>query len=271
MKTAFIGGGNMATALIAGLDKTGPASTTVSVCDPSEEVRERLVHDYGIRAVVTASEATSGSECIVLAVKPQVMPMVLEELANVIQPGQLVISVAAGTSVQTIRDALGSQVPVIRCMPNTPALLGLGITGLFAGPGCTPEQMALAEAILGAVGETVVVEDESLMDVVTAVSGSGPAYFYLMTEALREAGEALGLPGEVAAELARHTAHGAGVMAAQSGLDVAELRHRVTSPGGTTQAALEALQEGGFAELLARAVQAAAERGRELSGAEQQA
>lgn len=266
MRTAFIGGGNMATALISGLDKKRTAAQSVRVSDPSLEVQQRMADEFGIICSANAAEAVQEADAVLLAVKPQIMPVVLPELANALQAGQLVISVAAGVTVSTLHAALGQDTPVVRTMPNTPALLGQGITGLYAGPGCTEEQTALAESIMQAVGATVWVHEEALMDVVTAVSGSGPAYYYLLTEALRDAGAGLGLPPDVAAELALHTAHGAGLMAAHSGVDVAELRHRVTSPGGTTQAALDALRDGGFLALIDNAVQAATQRGRELAG-----
>jgi len=268
MKTAFIGGGNMATALISGLAKTRAATASIRVSDPDPDARARLGRDFAIACTTSSAEAVQGAEVILLAVKPQVMPVVLKDLASTVQPGQLVISVAAGTRVDTIQSVLGADTLVVRAMPNTPALMGLGVTGLYAGPGCNQGHVAMAEDVMGAVGATVWVDDEALLDVVTAVSGSGPAYFFLLTEALREAGSRLGLPEQVSAYLALHTAHGAGVMVAESGVDASELRHRVTSPGGTTQAALETLHAGGFERLVADAVEAAARRGRELSETE---
>lgn len=269
MKTAFIGGGNMATALIAGLNQIEPARDTVRVSDPSAEVRERLFRAYGIECDAGASGAIAAADAVVLAVKPQVMPMVLPDLAGIIKPTQVVISVAAGITVARLKSALGGGPSLVRAMPNTPALLGHGITGLFATPDTPAHHRALADTIMGAVGETVWVESEALIDAVTAVSGSGPAYFYLLTEAMRDAGEHMGLAPEVAARLALHTAHGAGRMAAETGVDVADLRAQVTSPGGTTQAALEAFEQGGFRELVETAMQAAARRARELASEEQ--
>ncbi|KAA9129555.1 pyrroline-5-carboxylate reductase [Marinihelvus fidelis] len=265
MRMTFIGGGNMATALIAGLASENGPFEELRVADPSNDARERLAADYGVQTFADAAEAIDGVDVIVLAVKPQVMPLVFETLRGKVAPGTLVISVAAGIRAGAIVDALGVSA-VVRAMPNTPALLGAGVTGLYASPGCSDEQRETARSLLAMAGATVSVDDEGLIDVVTAVSGSGPAYFFLLTEALRDAGQALGLDAETATTLATHTAHGAGVMALQGGADVSELRRRVTSPGGTTQAALETLGAGGFGELVAAAVDAATRRGRELSG-----
>ena len=264
MDIAFIGGGNMAAALIGGLLDTGLAAGQVRVADPSEAARAALEQAHGVRTAVNGSEVAAGADVLVLAVKPQVMPAVLDELGDLVDPGQLVISIAAGIPIDLLQQAFGEVQPIVRAMPNTPALLGAGITGLCASGACRQDHRAQAETVLGAAGEVVWVEDEALMDVVTAVSGSGPAYFFLLIEALREAGMAEGLPAEASTRLAVQTAFGAGTMAARSEHDVAELRRRVTSPGGTTQAALEAFEAGGFRALVADAVRAATERGREL-------
>lgn len=266
MIITFVGGGNMATALIKGLVDHPGLAREVRVSDPSEAARSRLGTEPGVRCFASATEAIPGSDVIVLAVKPQVMPAVLAEISGLPEPGTLVVSVAAGTTISTLKQALGNSTPVVRTMPNTPALLGAGATGLYAAPDCTANQRDLAEAIMNAVGDTVWVENEALIDVVTAVSGSGPAYFYLLTEALADAGAELGLPAEVARQLAVATAHGAGLMATQGDVDVAELRRRVTSPGGTTQAALESFEAEGFRDLVRNAAAAAVRRGRELSG-----
>lgn len=266
MKIAFIGGGNMATALIAGLAGPGRDIPVISVCDPDAAARRRLEAAHGAVVHTDIGPAVTDADVIVLAVKPQVMHEVLPALATVVRHSQLVISVAAGVTVGAIAQALRVPVPVVRTMPNTPALLGAGVTGLFAGPACSAADCDSAQAILATVGRVVWIEDESLMDVVTALSGSGPAYFYLLAEAMRSAGIRLGLPPETANELAIHTAHGAGVMAIRGGHDIAELRRRVTSPNGTTQAALEVLWTGRFAGLIDEAIEAATLRGRELSG-----
>lgn len=264
MIISFIGGGNMASALISGMLKSSSPGVQIRVSDPSREARERL-EALGVVAFEDGAAAIEGADVVVLAVKPQVMPDVLSALSGGVGPAQLVISVAAGITVEAILRAWGGDLPVIRTMPNTPALLGAGITGLYAAPGCTGAHREIGESLMRTVGETVWVEEETLIDVVTAISGSGPAYFYLMIEALRDAGTAQGLSPEVAGRLAIKTAYGAGLMALNSDVDVAELRRRVTSPGGTTQAALAALEQGDFGALIGTAVTAAVRRGRELS------
>lgn len=266
MNISFIGGGNMATALIAGLQKARSGQLAISVADPSDEARKRMMREYGIATHAHGRDAIAGADVIVLAVKPQVMPAVLEELAPVIEPGQLVLSIAAGTTVANIEAAIGESRAVIRCMPNTPALIGHGVSGLFASPNCKVHHRDQAESIMRTAGEVVWVEDEALMDVITAVSGSGPAYYFLMTEALADAGQQLGLSEQDARLLAVHTAAGAGAMMTASADEPGVLRKRVTSPGGTTQAALESMEANGFRKLMQAAVEAATNRGRELAG-----
>ena len=265
MKIAFIGGGNMATALISGITRTPPAPEWIRVSDPSAEARRRLTEAYGVQCHDHAEPVVPGADVVVLAVKPQFIGTALAELAGLVQAEQLVVSIAAGVTVKSLTGALRNEPAVVRAMPNTPALIGKGISGMYAAPSCSPAQRSLAESVLAGAGAYVWIGDETLMDVVTAVSGSGPAYYFLLTEALRDAGEALGLPADVAAKLALHTASGAGAMAIGSDVDVSELRRRVTSPGGTTQAALEAFANGRFNALVAEAVRAATERGRELA------
>lgn len=267
MLIAFIGGGNMATALVAGLQKTGRSGLDIRVADPSDDARRRLRSDFGVTVAERAADVVEGADVIVLAVKPQVMTAVLGELVGKVEPGQLVLSIAAGTTIDDISSALGDGIPVVRAMPNTPALIGAGITGLCAGPGCKPHHREQAERVLKSSGDVVWVEGESLMDAVTAISGSGPAYFFLLAESLARAGERLGLPVEVSRHLAEATAAGAGAMLNASEDGAAALRRRVTSPGGTTQAALDAFEQGGFAELVYAAAAAAERRGKELSGA----
>lgn len=265
MNITFIGGGNMATALVAGLHKGRASDLTIRVADPSEDARSRMVREYGVETFENAASAAAGADVLVLAVKPQVMPSVLEELAPAVEDGQLILSIAAGTTVAAIRSALGAERAVVRAMPNTPALIGHGISGLFASDTCRQHHREQAERILTAAGEVIWIEDEALMDLVTAVSGSGPAYFFLLTEALARAGAELGLDEDDARRLAVHTAEGAGAMMKESEESPAELRARVTSPGGTTQAALEVLESRGLGVLVRGAVEAAARRGRELA------
>jgi pyrroline-5-carboxylate reductase len=265
MVITFIGGGNMASALIGGLVKSGGDDLQVRVADPSEDVRAAAQARFGAKVFANNADAADGADVVVLAVKPQVMAVVLDSVAPGLEPGQLVISVAAGTTVASMERVLGRGVAVVRAMPNTPALIGLGITGLHAGSECRPHHRELAEKVLRSVGEVVWVDDEALMDVVTAVSGSGPAYYFLFTEALANAGAALGLERATADRLALHTARGACVMAAESEVDICELRHRVTSPGGTTEAAVGEFETRHLRDIVHEAVAAAFLRGQALA------
>jgi len=266
MLIAFIGGGTMATALISGLIRSGQTDVTVRVSDPNQDARRRLQSDFGITVSADAPSAVTGADVVVLAVKPQVMPIVLQDLSGLLQPQQLVLSIAAGTTMQRIAASLGPAQAIIRCMPNTPALIGEGITGLCANTQCRDHHRRQAERVLRVAGEIVWIPDESMMNAVTAISGSGPAYFFALTEALADAGARLGLPTEVANELAIRTCAGAGAMLKNSAESVSELRQQVTSPGGTTQAALASLASDHFVELVYRAATAAHQRGSELSG-----
>jgi len=264
MIISFIGGGNMANALIGGL-LDAPEPPEIRVADTSASARERLGRLPGVTVFSESLEATQDATMVVLALKPQVLPAVMETLGPQLRPGQCVVSVAAGITTERLGRGLAEGVSVIRTMPNTPALLGLGITGMYAAKGCSEAQKAAAEQLMGSAGETLWVEQEELLDAVTAVSGSGPAYFYLFSEALAEAGAALGLPGDTARKLAEQTAYGAGAMLAQSGDDAPTLRKKVTSPGGTTAAAIDSFEAGGLRELVRVAATAAAQRSRELA------
>lgn len=263
---AFIGGGNMAGALIGGLRTAGFSTAAIRVADPGAAARERIAAAHAVEVGTDNRSAAASAEVIVLAVKPQVVADVLAELRSALKPGALVISIAAGVTLATLRRGLGEQVRLIRAMPNTPALFGAGMTGLVAGDGVEARDRNRASEILASAGETVWLEDESLMDVVTAVSGSGPAYFFALAEQLALAGERAGLPAAVAAKLARQTAFGAGTMLTRAEQSAGQLRQQVTSPGGTTEAALAALTAGGFDTLIEQAVTAAVRRGRELGG-----
>lgn len=265
MLIAFIGGGNMATALVSGLKSSRDPSLVIRVADPSEEARIRLQSTFDVTASKSTMEAARGADVIVLAVKPQVVAAVLADLAGEIEPEQLVLSIVAGTTIAAIANQLGSGQAIIRSMPNTPALVGEGISGMFAGENCRAHHRDQAERVLRAAGKVIWVQEESLMDAVTAISGSGPAYFFLLAEALSLAGVRLGLPEEVSRQLAEQTCTGAGAMLRDSSAGAAELRRRVTSPGGTTQAALEAFESGNFSELVFTAAAAAERRGNELS------
>ena len=263
---AFVGGGNMATGLIGGLIARGTPPSSIVVADPEASQRSRLEHDYGVMTVADAPAAVVGARTVVLAVKPQQMAQVARSIAGpVAAAGALVISVAAGIRLQDLARWLGPGVPLIRTMPNRPALIGAGITALYAMPGVDAASRQTAETILAACGPTVWVPDESQLDVVTAVSGSGPAYFFLLIECLEAAGIELGLDPATARRLAVETARGSGRMAAEAAESPAELRAQVTSQGGTTAAALEVLEAAGVRGIFAAAVAAGAHRSAALA------
>ncbi len=265
MRIGFIGGGNMATALISRLFASRHSIDRVQVADPGAAAREYLQKRWPVTCYEHAADAIKGMDAIVLAVKPQVLPDVFEEIQDLVTDQQLIISIVAGIPTSQIAAHLKSNPPIVRTMPNTPALIGLGITGMYARVNCTLAQRELTQNLMESAGEVVWLDRENLLDVVTAVSGSGPAYFYYLVECLRKAGARLGLPADVAARLALHTAYGASAMAVQSDLDVTELRQRVTTKGGTTEAAMERLNAGHFEELIDAAIAAATRRGQELA------
>jgi pyrroline-5-carboxylate reductase len=265
-RLAFIGGGNMAAALIGGLTKRGLPAARVVVADPSQDQLTRLVHDFGVTTAADNATAVRGAEVVVLAVKPQQMRAVALGLApHLAGTLPLVISVAAGIPHAALARWFGPAVPVIRTMPNRPALNGFGATGLFAPAGVGAANRALAEMIMAAVSATVWVEHESQMDTVTALSGSGPAYFFLFMEALEAAAHERGLPNEVAHQLTLETAFGAAQMARQSPDSLAVLREQVTSKGGTTAAPVEVLEADGRRAIVPHAVAAADRRSAELA------
>ncbi|GAB3747872.1 pyrroline-5-carboxylate reductase [Lysobacter olei] len=265
---AFIGGGNMARSLIGGLVARGADPSTIRVAEPVDVLRHALQQDFGVHTFEHAADAVQGSDTWVMAVKPQVMRGVCEGLSAPAQTGRpLVVSIAAGITTGQLDRWLGGGLSVVRTMPNTPALLGAGVTGLFANAATDNGGRSRAAALLGAVGATVWIDDERLMDAVTAVSGSGPAYAFLLAEAMQQAGEAQGLDPAAARVLATQTLLGAARMLTERNEPADELRARVTSPGGTTQAAIETFEAGGFRALVARAIDAATERGRQLSAA----
>ena len=265
---AFIGGGNMARSLIGGLVARGTPASAIRVAEPVAELRGALARDFGVHAVADNAEAVEGAGTWVLAVKPQVMRSVCEGLGEVARASRpLVVSIAAGITAAQLERWLGGGTAVVRTMPNTPALLGAGVTGLFANAHVDDAGRARAAVLLESAGRTVWIDDEARMDAVTAVSGSGPAYVFLLAEAMQAAAEAEGLPADAARTLVLQTILGAGRMLAESEESPMELRRRVTSPGGTTQAAIEAFEAGGFGHLVATAIHAATERGRQLSAA----
>lgn len=243
-KIAFLGGGNMAAALIGGLLKTGWPVAQIVVAEPVSARADWLKAEFGIAVQATGAELPADADALLLAVKPQQMAAALAGLS--LKPGALVVSIAAGVRLATLQRLLGPQVSYVRTMPNTPALLGAGITGLFAPAGTSAAARTLAEQLLAAAGACVWVDEEQQLDAVTALSGSGPAYFFLLVEALRDAGVALGLKPDVAAQLAAQTCVGAARMVGESGLDVSQLRANVTSKGGTTEAAINHLEAAGL-------------------------
>jgi pyrroline-5-carboxylate reductase len=265
-RLAFIGGGNMAAALIGGLTKRGLPSERIVVADPSHEQLQRLVRDYGIKSAADNASAVAGAEVVILAVKPQQMRGVALALSPHLAAGKpLLMSVAAGIPHAALARWFGAHIAVVRTMPNRPALNGFGATGLYAPSGVGAAHRALAESIMAAVSATVWVEHESQMDTVTALSGSGPAYFFLFMEALEAAAHERGLPNDIAHKLTLETAFGAAQMARQSNESLALLREQVTSQGGTTAAALAVLDAAGLRAIVAHAVAAADRRSAELA------
>ncbi|MDQ7002366.1 MAG: pyrroline-5-carboxylate reductase [Ghiorsea sp.] len=263
-RIVFIGGGNMAEALISGLVKTGHDTAKITVTDPIESRLAELAECYGIQTSTHNVDAIENADAIVIAVKPKMVESVLTEIGSRIPEGATVVSIAAGIGIQKMKDsARRDQLALIRVMPNTPALLGAGMSVLFGK--AEQQHKDRASYILSASGETAWVDEERLLHAATAVSGSGPAYFFLLAETLRAAGESLGLSKDLAAKLANQTALGSGKMLVESGRDAATLRAQVTSPGGTTQAALDAMYESDFPTAVRKGVQAASKRSKELS------
>ena len=265
-KITFIGGGNMASSLIGGLIADGYDSRRITVSDPDTDKLAQLAARFEVETATDNNQAVTQAEVVVLAVKPQALEAVARDLADsVVRGNPLVISIAAGIQVSAMREWLGGKAALVRSMPNTPALIQSGATGLYAGPGVSADQRDMAESILRAVGLTRWVDEESQMDAVTAVSGSGPAYFFLVMEAIEEAAGEMGLDTETARLLTLQTALGAARMAMESSDSPATLRQRVTSPGGTTERALSILEEGKLRELFSQALKGAQTRSRELS------
>ncbi len=263
-RLAFIGGGNMAEALLRGaLSAKRLRADEVIGTDVREERLGFLRETYGIATSGSNAEAAAQSEIVLLAVKPQVMPTVLEDVRKVISDRQLVISIAAGVSTRTIAEALSRPVRIVRVMPNTPALVLEGVSALARGSHATLQDMETTRHFFEGVGRVVVVE-ERLMDAVTGLSGSGPAYVFLVIEALSDAGVNVGLPREVATALAAQTVRGAAQMVLETGKHPAQLKDLVTSPGGTTIAGLQVLENGAVRASLINAVEAAARRAQEL-------
>ena len=263
---SFIGGGNMASSLIGGLLADGYDPKRIAVSDPDSEKLAQLAARFGIVAVADNSDAVIRSDVLVLAVKPQILEEAAGDLARSVQTRKpLLVSIVAGVREKDLQRWLGGGIALVRAMPNTPALLQTGATALHADDRVSQQQRDQAETILRAVGLTRWVENEDMLDIVTALSGSGPAYFFLVMEALEQAGKQLGLPADTARLLILQTALGAARMAIESNIGPGELRANVTSPGGTTEKALQTLAEGGLQELIIKAVSDARERSKALS------
>ncbi|MAX56407.1 MAG: pyrroline-5-carboxylate reductase [Alcanivoracaceae bacterium] len=262
----FIGAGNMATSLAGGMVAKGIRPARIWMSDPSKDRLDEVAQLHRVHVSADNRDVLSRVDVLVLAVKPQMMQEVCENLRDLIADRQpLVISIAAGITVANLKSWLG-ETPVVRSMPNTPSLVQAGATGLFAAAGVSDEQKAMAKEILGSVGLTFWFDEEKELDAVTAVSGSGPAYFFLLMESLIEAGKAQGLDAATARQMVLQTAWGAAQLAITSEVGPDALRQQVTSPGGTTAAALNVFEEAGFREQVQAAVAAARERSEELAG-----
>ncbi len=263
---AFIGAGNMASSIIGGLVASGHPAAAIAAADPHPASLEKLASVASIPVHDDNLEAAAGAAVVVLAVKPQVMTAALASIRDAVIPGEtLILSIAAGLTIDSIQSRLPAGTAVVRCMPNTPALLGCGASALFASPEVTATQREQAEAILSAVGICCWVDSEPALDAVTALSGSGPAYFFRFMESMIAAGCALGLDPETARSMTLQTALGAARMATESGVELAELRRRVTSPGGTTERALQSFEQDQLPEVVERAMRAAARRAAEMA------
>lgn len=264
----FIGGGNMATSLIGGLIAQGQDANLISVSDPNEDQRNSLEQQFSVNTFADCGAAVKDADIVVLAVKPQVMKEVALMVAKAISESAkqpIFVSIAAGINLHSLQTWLGQEQAIVRCMPNTPSLIQLGASGLFANDKTSIVQKNLAETVLKAAGIVQWVQSEAEIDAVTAVSGSGPAYYFLLMEAMIDAGVDLGLSRETASELTIQTAIGAAQMAKESDVDTAELRRRVTSPGGTTEQAINTFESAHLRDIVKAALNAANRRSGELA------
>ncbi len=260
----FIGAGNMAHAIISGLINNGTKRNQIKISDINEALLSLRKAEFNLEVFTDNAKLAAQCGVIVLAVKPQVLSSVCKALKDKLTTNTLIISIAAGVKSGDIERWLGGNQAIIRTMPNTPALLNQGITGLFANEQASDKQKSLAENILNSVGECLWVDDERLLDAITAVSGSGPAYFFLMLESMAKAGVALGLDEAVAQKLSLQTALGASMMASSSKDSPQQLRNKVTSENGTTQAAIESFQDQDFEIIIIHAIRAAFDRANEI-------
>jgi pyrroline-5-carboxylate reductase len=265
-RIAFVGAGNMASSIIGGLIESGHPADHISAADPFPDSLERLRAVAPVAVFSDNAAAVEGADIIIMAVKPQVMAEAAGSIAAAVQTHRsLVISIAAGVTIASMQARLGPDAAIVRCMPNTPALVGCGASGLFANDNTSGQQREFAQLVLSAVGITCWVDSEPELDAITALSGSGPAYFFLLTEAIIDAGIDLGLSRETATLLATQTGLGAARMALESDVDLVELRRRVTSPGGTTERAIQSFEDDDLRSVVARAMRAAADRAIEMS------
>ena len=265
-KIGFIGGGNMASSLISGLIASGHSPQDLWVSDVNQDALKVLAENLNVNTSTNNDDIINAVDVVVLAVKPQILSTVAKKATASIQQKQpLVVSIAAGISQQSLSQWLGNNIAIVRCMPNTPALVLTGATALHANAQVTAEQHDLAENIMRSVGIALWVNDESELDVVTAVSGSGPAYYFLLMEAMEKAAIEMGMNEVTARLLVQQTALGAAKIALESSESPEQLRKRVTSPGGATQQALETFEEGGFTALVSKALHAARDRSIEMS------
>ena len=267
LNIAFIGGGNMGQALVEGLLKSGWLAESISIIDTDSSACKKLEEKFPQCHVYSQTEAALNiADIIVLAVKPQVMHVACEQIAEQCQSKRpLVISIAAGILIKDIDQWLGGELPIVRCMPNTPALVQSGATGLYANSEVSKEQREITQYILDGVGSTLWLDNELLLDAVTAISGSGPAYFFYLIEAMLEAGQSLGLTESQARQLTIDTAAGAAKLIKITGKDPKELRLTVTSKGGTTETAIDTLKQGDVKNVICTAVKNAAKKSKQLA------
>ncbi len=262
---AFIGGGNMASCIIGGMLANGFTAQQIRVSDPGAQARSNIQETHGIAATADNHVAVTGADIVILAVKPQVLGPVVTDLARSLSSSSAVVSIAAGIQIADLQAWLGDSQAIVRAMPNTPAMVRQGATGLFANPHINSQQKDSIASIFNAVGIACWVDSEAQIDAVTAVSGSGPAYYFLVMEVMQKVAQELGLSEQTARQLTIQTALGAAQMASTGSLDTTQLRQQVTSPGGTTHAAIETFQAGGIEDSFRQAMQAAVVRAEQMS------
>lgn len=263
---SFIGAGNMASAIIGGMLDNGFEGADVWVSAPDDSHLQAIRKRFGVSVTTDNRYCAQQADIVILAVKPQVMADVCRDIAPVVQNTRpLMVSIAAGLEVATLDEWLGGGLPLVRVMPNTPSLVGKGAAGLFANDQVSEKQKTMVETVFSSIGSALWVDEESLLHAVTALSGSGPAYFFLMLEALEEAATDAGIPAETARKLAIQTMAGAAEMAARSEHDPAQLKRNVMSPGGTTERAIHTFEDGGLRELVKKAYSAAFSRSEDMA------